>query len=233
MSGRAHPNGHCTCVTHSDRAWNRPEHWTAAEVEYLESRFGQYSDEAIAARLSRTVVGIRLKAKRLGLHKRQAALTARAVAQIFGIDDGTVSKQWIPRGLLKSRRPFYQGPNRIHLIQHERVERFIRHHPEWIDVDKMPPSPWRDLAARDPWISLPEVRRRTGRDPAVVALMIRAGAICGRRRGTRWYVPVADVPKIRPLRSQDAIDESVFRRESLLEIRRNRRKGLGASWRAA
>jgi hypothetical protein len=225
MAGKPHPWG-CTCRTHVDRPWNRPEHWTQAEANYLADRFGQYSDDAIARRLGRTVVGVRLKAKRLGLHKRQQGLSARDVARIFGIDETTVSKAWVPRGLIKSSRPFYQGPNRIHLIQPERVERFIRQHPEWIDVEKMPPSPYRDLAARDPWISLPEAHRLTGRNTHAIANLIASGAIRGRRRGAHWYMPLADVGLIRPLSTPDAIEESWFRRETVLEMRRARRKGV-------
>lgn len=176
-------------------------------------------------RFGRTVVGIRIKAKRLGLHKRSAAFTGRDVAQIFGIDAGTVGKVWVRRGLIASVRPFRQGPYDIHLIDPLAVERFIVEHPEHFDVDKMPDSPYRDLAAREPWISLPEAHRRTGRDRHAISLLIRAGTIRGRRRGTHWYMPAADLPHVPPLRSADAIDESWFRRQSVLEVRRNRRKG--------
>lgn len=225
MSGRRHPFG-CTCRTHVDRPWNRPEHWTKAEVEYLERSFGLVTDRQLQRHLGRSIVGIRLKAKRLGLHKRSAAFTGRDVAAIFGIDSGTVGKVWVRRGLISSRRTFRQGPHDVHLIDPRAVERFIQEHPEYVDLDKMPPSPYRDLAARDPWIGLPEAHRRTGRDPHVIAQLIRSGAVRGRRRGTHWYMPAADVSLVPTLRSVDAIEESWFRRQSILEVRRNRRKGV-------
>lgn len=224
MSGRRHPHG-CDCRTHAARPWRRPEHWSRADVQELERRFGLVADEVLARRFGRTVVAVRLKAKRLGLRKRAQAFTGRDVAAIFGIDASTVGKVWVRRGLLASVRPFRQGPYDVHLIDPRAVERFIVEHPEYVDVDKMPDSPYRDLAARDPWISLPEVHRRTGRDPHKVAEMILAGTVRGRRRGSHWYVPVADLALIRPLRSRDAIEESWFRRQSVLEARRNRRKG--------
>lgn len=224
MSARKHPYG-CTCRTHVARPWNRPEHWTRAEIDQLEQQFGLVGDEVLARRFGRTVVGIRLKAKRLRLHKRAAAFTGRDVAAIFGIDSDTIGKVWVRRGWIASRRPFYQGPNPIHLIDPRAVERFIVEYPELVDVDKMPDSPYRDLAARDPWISLPEAHRRTGRDPHRIVALILAGAVRGRRRGTHWYMPVADVHLIPPLRTADAIEESWFRRQSILEMRRNRRKG--------
>lgn len=239
MSGaRKHPWG-CTCRTHLDRAWRRSEHWTRADVEFLDRTYGHRTDDAIARHLKRTALAIHLKAKRLGLHKRTAGFTARSFAQIFGVDSGTVSKVWIRRGLLPARaieqtvvsthlaadghRPTYW------VIATDAPEAFIRDHPELVDVDKMPPSWYRDLAAADPWISLPEAHRRTGRDPTKVVDLILAGTVRGRHRGTHWYIPVADVPKIPTLRGGvEAIDESWFRRESVLERRRNRRKGLAA-----
>lgn len=238
MSARKHPYG-CTCRTHVDRPWNRSEHWSQADVEYLDRWYGHHANAAIARRLNRTAVAIHLKAKRLGLHKRTAGFTARSFAEIFGVDSGTVSKVWIRRGLLaaavaehrvvsprlalQGRRPTYW------IIGTDGPERFIRERPELVDVDKMPPSWYRDLAAREPWISLPEVHRRTGRDPSKVVDLILAGVVRGRHRGTHWYIPVADVSKIPSLRGGvEAIEYSVFCRESVLERRRNRRKGLAA-----
>lgn len=223
MSGRKHPFG-CTCQTHVDRPWNRAEHWTVAEVAYLESRWGLVPDDVIVRRLGRSIVGIRLKAKRLGLHKRAHGFSAREVAAIFGIDASEVGKAWVRRGLLASRRPFMQGPHPIHVIDPRDVEGFIRDHPEMFDVRKMPDSPYRDVAARDPWIGLPEAHRLTGRDPGRIVALIHSGVVRGRHRGTHWFIPSADLALIRPLSSADAIDESWFRRQSVLERRRNRRK---------
>jgi hypothetical protein len=238
MSGRKHPWG-CTCRTHVDRAWRRSEHWSQADVEFFDRTYGRRTDAAIARHLKRTTVAVRLKAKRLGLHKRTAGFTARSFAQIFGVDSGTVSKVWIRRGLLPARvieqvvvsprlaiagrRPTYW------IIDTKAPERFILDHPEWVDVEKMPPSWYRELAAADPWISLPEAHRRTGRDPSKVVDLILAGTVRGRHRGAHWYIPVADVPKIPRLRGGvEAIEESWFRRQSVLEVRRNRRKGVTA-----
>lgn len=216
----------CQCRHHVDRPWNRPEHWTKAEVEYLERSFGLVSDRTLSRHLGRTIVGIRLKAKRLGLHKRAQGFTARSLEQIFGTDASTIGKVWIRRGLMRSRRPFRQGPYLVHLVDPAAVEKFIREHPEYVDVDRMPPSPFRDLAARDPWIGTPEAHRLTGRNHHAIAKLIKAGVIRGRRRGTHWYMPAADIPLIPPLHSADAIEESFFRRQSVLDIRRRRRKGL-------
>lgn len=222
----------CSCRHHLARPWCRPEHWTRAEVAYLEAKFGAVPDQTLARKLGRTVVGIRLKAKRLGLHKRTVGHTVRQVAEIFGTDSSAIGKVWIRHGLLKARATVWQqshGGTRASywIVDPADIERFIREHPEWVDVEKMPDSPYRDLAACDPWISLPEVHHRTGRGLHQVALLCRAGEIRGRKRGSHWFVPVADLPLIRSL-SPDAIDESRFRRDSNLRMRRNRRKGVAA-----
>lgn len=225
MNLRAHPYG-CTCQTHVDRPWRRSEHWTKSEVAYLESHWGLLPDAAIVRRLGRSILGIRLKAKRLGLRKRAQGFSARDVAAIFGIDASEVGKVWVRRGYLASRRPFRQGPHPIHVIDPRDVERFIREHPEMFDVEKMPDSPYRDIAEQDPWISLPEAHRRTGRNPHAIARLIRDGVVRGRKRGTHWYMPAADLSLVPPLRSRDEIEESWFRRQSNLEARRARRKGI-------
>jgi hypothetical protein len=231
MTGlRDHAFG-CTCRRHKVGAWDRSEHWSRADVTYLEASFGRVRDETIAKKLGRTVVGMRLKAKRLGLRKKDAGHTARDVARIFGVDPTTVVDRWVAMRVLPMRRaPWTQGPKPAYLASDRDLERFIRTHPEQIDVAKMPDSTWRDLAAKDPWISLAEAHRLTGRNNHAIATAIRYGVIRGRRRGLRglahWYIPASEVAKIPPLRTAEAIDESWFRRQSVLDIRRRRRKGL-------
>lgn len=163
----------------------------------------------------------------MGLHKRDVGLSAHAVAEIFGIDNTTVSKHWIARGLMQAKRTtFRQGPNRMHLVSEASVLRFIDEHAELIDVEKMPDSPYRDRAARDPWIGLAEVFQRTGRPHDEVVWLIRSGAIRGRRRGAHWYIPVADLHLVPPLGTPAEVAEAAFRRRSTLEARRAFRKGL-------
>lgn len=226
MTGpRPHPWG-CTCKTHVDRPWRRSEHWTTAEVEILDRSFGHRTDKAIAKQLGRTVVAVRLKAKRLGMHKRTAGFTARSVGEIFGVDGSTIGKVWIRRGLLRARRAAvreYDGRVVHWIVSGTEVEAFITRHPELVDVEKMPESYYRALAARDPWIGLAEVHRLTGRPLHAIARLIADGVLRGRKRGQYWYVPASEVGRIRHL-APEAIAESVFRRVSTLEHRRLVRK---------
>lgn len=228
MTGmRDHAFG-CTCRRHKAEPWDRSEHWSKDDVLYLERTFGHLRDETIARHCGRTVVGMRLKAKRLGLRKRDAGNTARDIARIFGVDPTTVVDRWIAMGVLGARRASWsQGPKPAYLASDDALTRFIRQHPEQIDVAKMPPSPWRDQVAKDPWISLPEAHRLTGRNTHAIATAIRYGIIRGRRRGIRgrahWYIPASEVAQIPPLKTAEAIDESWFRRQNVLAMRRRRR----------
>ncbi len=226
MSGRPHPLGSCNCRTHATRPWRRPEHWTAAEVAYLEGRFGRVTDEALARHLGRSIVGVRLKARRLGLHKRDAAdMNARSLALALGIPCPKRIAGWIDAGLLPARRGCVQGRHAMHAIADVDVRAFLVAHPQLVDADRIPVwSPYHGFIER--WISLPEVHRLTGRSNLDADL--RAGLLRGARRGPRWYVPESEIPRIRHL-SPDAIADSVFRRESVLERRRNRRKGVVAA----
>ena len=227
MSPRLHPLGSCTCRTHVARPWNRPEHWTAADVAYLEGHFGHANDVAIAAHLGRSVLGVRLKAKRLGLRKRDAGMTAREVAFLLGIPCPKTVSAWSERGLLRCRRPYRVGLNRVYLFQEAAVVAFIEAHGQYVDADRVPvDSPFAAAARANRWLSLPEVHRLTGRDH-VAQHEIAEGRVRAARRGNRWYVRADDLPLIRSLRPE-AIDESWWRRQQVLERRRNRRKGLAA-----
>lgn len=223
----------CSCRSHVARRWNRSEHWSTAEVDYLETWFGRRSDESIARSLGRSVLAVRLRAKRAGIRKRDAGLSSRDVARIFGVDDGVVSKSWIRSGLLDARRgAFRQGPHAMWLIEDAAIERFIRNHGQYVDPDRMPDSHFRDLACRHRFYSLPEVEHLTGRDSHSLATSLRKGLYSGVKRGTRWYVPASELPRIasRVLRvgRWTTLARVRHERELRLAERRNRRKGLAA-----
>ena len=222
MSAKQHPLGFCTCRTHVERPWNRPEHWSGAETAYLEAWYGRKPDASISAHLGRSVVALRLKARRLGLRKKDAGYTARELGRLFGVDATTIIKQWVRRGLLPSTRAYRQGPHPIHIFRHEDVEAFLEEHGEWVEHHKVPAdSPFRQLVDVNTWYSLPELVRLTGRRN--LDLDIKAGLIAARKRGAWWMVPASEVPKIRRL-ADEHIPEAVWRYEQGLAVRRNRRK---------
>lgn len=224
-----HTLGHCTCRSHSDRPWNRPEHWSAAEVAYLERWFGMKPDAHIADRLGRTVVAIRLKAKKLRMKKKDAGYTARELGRQLGVDPTTVVDRWISGGLLRSVSPYMVGLNPVRLVEHSEVLRFIREHGEQIDHTKVPPdSLFADEVAANRWYSLAQLHELTGRSNLGTDLL--AGRLTGRKKSPKgmshWMVPESELPKIRRL-PPEHIADSVFRRSQVKRVTRERRR---SSW---
>jgi len=234
MSSKRHVYGFCICK-HVAPHWNRPRHWTEEEVTYLEQSFGRVPDDRIAKHLGRSVLGVRLKAKRLVIRKRNIGMTARSVAEIFDVDAKTVTG-WLTKGVLKGSRGYAVGPNQTWLVSEEAVERFICEHGHYIDVDHMPDSWYRDLAAKHRWYSVAEVEARVGQSAHLLLPALKAGEYRGARRGSHWYVAAEELPRI-----ADATD--VWRRQHIpilqreraerLRRRRDKRKGIGRFRQAA
>ncbi len=108
-----------------------------------------------------SALGVRLKPKRLGIRKRNIGMTARSVAEIFAVDAKTVTG-WLTKGVLKGKRGYAVGPNLTWLVGEDAVEHFIRTNGQYIDVDRMPDSWYRDLASNHRWCSVAEVESRVG-----------------------------------------------------------------------
>lgn len=226
MGGRPHPDGFCTCATHATE-WDRPDHWSRDEVDLLEHRYGTWSDEAIARHLGRTVVGVRIKARRLGIAKRDAGMTSRSVALMFGVDETAVSKKWIRHGLLRSTRGYRQGPHPVHRISEADLWAFVRSHPEWTDHRRMEPSPWRSyLQLNGRWLMLGEVAALTGRNDQVLARECREGRWEHRRRGPHVVIHESLVPAIAASAAKGERRADPALREARLRRRRDVRKGI-------
>ncbi len=234
MGSNAHPLGFCVCQ-HVQPVWQRSRHWSASEVSYLEEWYGRMTDERLAEKLGRPLLGVRLKAKRLRLRKRNTGLTASNVASIFAVDPKAVV-HWIAAGLLRARRGYTVGVNRTWMMTDEAVEAFIRDHGQYVDVDRMPPGWWRDVAEEHRWYSLVEVERLTGESPHRLRQAVQAGTYRGAMRGPHLYIPAGELDRIREAtdawrRTHLAILQR--EREERLKRRRDKRKGVGRFSRAA
>lgn len=197
--------------------------------------YGRMSDERLAEKLQRPLVGVRLKAKRLGLRKRNTGLTAAHVARIFAIDPKAVV-HWIQLGLVRARRGYAVGLNRTWITTDEAVEAFIRDYGQYVDVDRMPEGWWRDVAEKDRWYSLVEVERLTGESPHHLRQAVRAGTYRGAMRGPHLYIAARDLEHIQAAtnpwrRSHLAVLQR--EREERLKRRRDKRKGIGRFRQAA
>jgi hypothetical protein len=139
--------------------------WTPEEEEWLIERYGLVSDRYIRQKLRRSKTAVLLKAKRLGLTKKQNMFTLQSLGKLFKVDSHKV-RQWVFDGWLISRRsPWKQGPNAVWIVEAEAVEDFIKQHADKYDRHRINRNDypfWRNLA--DEWafpdeIVLTSVRR--------------------------------------------------------------------------
>jgi hypothetical protein len=134
--------------------------WSPDEEAYLESNFHHISVKAFARRFGRSPTAVRLKAKRLGLHKHDECYTACSLAQALGVDPHWVLAR-IRSGKLRAshrqieRRPEQGGDS--WLITDDAVIDLIRDHPYDLDLRKVDGIWFMDLIA--PYISRTGVRQ--------------------------------------------------------------------------
>ena len=113
--------------------------WTPDEITLLRELFPSKTYEQIARRLKRSVAGVKLKAKRVGLLRRKR--TSHTPSQL-GKAMRTCSKrvkEWIRKGWLKARL----APTReteIHLVEVAHLVEFLEKHPDLSDSAMLPGS---------------------------------------------------------------------------------------------
>ena len=106
--------------------------WTEQDEEYLRQYLHKKSLKDIAKHLGRTVVAVKLKAKRLGVNKTQEGYTMHGLCMGLGCDHHTVER-WIKKGWLKGRRRQSERENDIWLFTDAQVRAFVKEHPQEID----------------------------------------------------------------------------------------------------
>ena len=115
--------------------------WTQADLNLLERLVGRLSVATIAKRLHRPESSVVNKLKRLGTSRRvRDGYTIRDLEQCLGEDHHKISA-WIANGWLRDR---LQGTQRhggngsdIHRIREEDILRFIKNHPQEINLGKV------------------------------------------------------------------------------------------------
>ena len=104
--------------------------WTPDEVEFLQENWGLTPEADIARMLGRTVLACLLKAKKLGLSRKQNFYTATDVAAIFGAEAKAVAR-WIECGLLRGEKSCVAaGKNTAWQVLAEDLEIFVREQQE-------------------------------------------------------------------------------------------------------
>lgn len=115
--------------------------WTLAELNLLERLVGRLSAAAIAKRLRRPESSVVNKLKRLETSRRvRKGYTMRDLEQCLGEDHHKISA-WIANGWLQDRLQGTQrhggNGNDIHRIQERDILRFIKTHPQEINLGKV------------------------------------------------------------------------------------------------
>lgn len=127
------------------RVKERP--WSPEGVAFLEAHYSKKSVIWLSKKLHRSATAILMKKRRLGLRKTDDGYTLRMVCEGFGVDHHKVGR-WIEQGWLKSRgrgieRP--QGDYRF--FTDEALRRFVRRHPDQIDLKRVEKIWFIDLLA--------------------------------------------------------------------------------------
>lgn len=115
--------------------------WTSAELNLLEKLVGHVTSATIAKRLHRPESSVVNKLKRLGNSRRvRDGYTMRDLEQCLGEDHHKIST-WIANGWLRDR---LQGTHRhdgngrdIHRIREKDILRFLKNHPQEINLGKV------------------------------------------------------------------------------------------------
>jgi hypothetical protein len=112
--------------------------WSETDLDYLRANVHRTGWKRLATRLGRTIVAVKLKAKRLHLLKVAGdGYTAHRLAGLIGCDGHKVDR-WIARGMLaatrrQTDRVSVQGGD-AWLITDRAVREFLRDYPEEIDL---------------------------------------------------------------------------------------------------
>lgn len=107
--------------------------WTREEDEYLETNMCRMSLAAIGKHLGRTAVGVKVRAKRIGVNKSGEGYTMRRLCDCLGVDHHKVAK-WIEAGWLRGhRRHTEREDNDMWLFTDNAIRHLIIKHPLEID----------------------------------------------------------------------------------------------------
>ena len=120
--------------------------WSGREVAYLETNLHRLSVAVLARKLGRTVTGVALKAKCLGIKKSDEGYTASSLAQGFGVDDHKVVR-WVQLGLMHASRRNTERTNDMYFIDDREVKRLVCTYPTEFDLRKVEQVWFIDLLA--------------------------------------------------------------------------------------
>ena len=114
--------------------------WSPQEVEYLATWYHRRGVQVIAKALGRSVVAVKLRAKRLGYRKNGEGYTAHSLAQALGVDGHWVSDRIRDGKMHAVKRQTERLPEQggdTWFISEGAVVAFIRKYPFDVDLRKV------------------------------------------------------------------------------------------------
>lgn len=111
--------------------------WSEEETTHLRDRYLRDTWEAIGKHLGRSPASVKLKAKRIGLRRKQRkTLTPSQIGDTMNLCSKQV-KRWIRKGWLKARRGPV-GKLKMHLVETPDLIECLKAHPELWDARRCP-----------------------------------------------------------------------------------------------
>lgn len=200
--------------------------WTPADDDLIDRLVGDHRTEFIARRLGLSVSQVNNRIAVLGLsRKRTDVYSANELSGILGIEGNWIRSSLIATGLMRSTRSSSGRFGRTQVTERDLIA-FLREYPHLVDRDRV------DVVYRqyleDRWITTAEAFRRGANHPVVLEHAFLSGLLEEvRKRGMRWVIPEAVLPRLVAGRRRFT-DDVEHRRQVRMYDRLQARGALGA-----
>lgn len=116
--------------------------WTAAELEFLEEKWGVLSIKAIAKHLNRSIEGVRIKAQRTGLSDARFSgdgITLNQLAKALNTEY-SVLKYWCRHNGFPAKPKVFAISNRVLVVQYHDFWKWAESHKNLINLARLEPG---------------------------------------------------------------------------------------------
>jgi len=133
------------------------KNWTKEEIEYLNENWGMVTLSYLSKRLKRTMIGVVLKAKRMGFGPSSRAdeyITAGQVAVLLSVDGHTVER-WIKKYNLKTTRKVLLFKTRFYLVKLPDLCKWLKNNQDKFDSRRIELY---SLGHEPPWLKMKRIK---------------------------------------------------------------------------
>ena len=176
----------------------KPPRWTEQEETFLVTEMWRFSPKDMAKRLGRSECAVKLKLKRLGfcwILRINGFSTARAIADLFGVESKTVAWWADNDWLIGGRFPTRLGPYYPRRFSHEAVLDFIEDDRYWHlwETGRMKPGSLKEWAeeARDGtgrYLTTGQLGAMTFYTHRWIGELIARHIIKAKKHGPKWKI---------------------------------------------